>query len=235
MSNAYFQFKNFRISQDRCAMKVSTDACILGAATPLPDEGSLLDIGTGTGLLALMMAQRCPMEIDAVELDTDSYRQALENIKQSRYANRIIVIHGDIRGMRHSKKYKLIICNPPFFERHLRSSSVKTNKAKHADELSFAELTEAVNRNMADDGHFSVLLPVEAVEKFIKTASAVELYPEQRLLIMESEQHRTKREIILFTRLKKKHCPQASLPIKDATGNYSSAFVQLLQPFYLEL
>ena len=105
MSNSFFQFKQFRIEQDRCAMKVTTDACVLGAWSPLPMTGNFLDIGTGTGLLALMLAQRSEGVIDAIELDEESFLQAKENIEASRWKDRIHLIHADIKDFLPGKKY----------------------------------------------------------------------------------------------------------------------------------
>ncbi|MEP7128610.1 MAG: methyltransferase, partial [Chitinophagales bacterium] len=137
MSNTYFQFKQFRIDQDQSAMKVATDACILGAATPAPADGAILDIGTGTGLLSLMIAQKCSGRIDAVELDEGSFHQATSNVQNSLWKDRINVIHSDVRTFHPNKKYDLIICNPPFFENHFKSPFLQKNKAKHAVQLSY--------------------------------------------------------------------------------------------------
>eukprot|EP01136_Pigoraptor_vietnamica_P012822 Opistho-1_new@53158 len=117
MSNHYFQFKQFTIHQDKCAMKVSTDACIQGAWTPIAnDVVHVLDIGTGTGLLSLMLAQRnSNIHIDAIELDADAARQAQENISASPWADRVDVMQGDVTAYQFAKQYDMVICNPPFF------------------------------------------------------------------------------------------------------------------------
>src|SRR2546421_11557996 len=122
MSNSFFQFKQFRIDQDRCAMKVTTDACILSAWAPIPPAGNFLDIGTGTGLLALMMAQRSAGIIDAIELHEESFLRAKENVEASRWRDRIHIIHSDAKLFRPNKKYDFIICNPPFFQNQLKTS-----------------------------------------------------------------------------------------------------------------
>ncbi|MGN6568280.1 MAG: tRNA1(Val) (adenine(37)-N6)-methyltransferase, partial [Flavipsychrobacter sp.] len=142
MSNQYFQFKQFRIEQDKCAMKVSTDACIQGAWTPIHDHvRHVLDIGTGTGLLSLMLAQRDPrMHIDAVELDEQAATQAKENIVSSPFSERIDIIHGDAKEYQANQQYDLIICNPPFFQNSLLGDNSKRNTARHTLSFSYEDL-----------------------------------------------------------------------------------------------
>ncbi|MFI5152541.1 MAG: tRNA1(Val) (adenine(37)-N6)-methyltransferase, partial [Chitinophagales bacterium] len=129
MSNSYFQFKQFRIQQDRCAMKVCTDACILGAwfAEKIPSYSTVLDIGSGTGLLMLMLAQKNKSEIDGIEVDLNTYKQLKENIDQSPWKDQLRVFPGDIRSFSFSGKYDFIISNPPFYEKDLRSDSSARN------------------------------------------------------------------------------------------------------------
>src|SRR5262245_25570320 len=121
MSNTFFQFKQFRIEQDKCAMKVSTDACIQGAWTPIEENvRNVLDIGTGTGLLSLMLAQRKPgIRIEAIEIEEQAYKQAAENVAYSPWAEQIHVIPGDVRNDSLNRKFDLIVCNPPFFQNSL--------------------------------------------------------------------------------------------------------------------
>src|ERR1700761_5782803 len=162
VSNSYFQFKQFRIAQDRCAMKVSTDACIQGAWTPVDNEvKEILDIGAGTGLLALMLAQRAPGDhIDAIELDVDAAQQAAENVAASPWAASVQVIQGDVTQYLFNKKYELIICNPPFFNNSLLSDSDSKNMARHTGALNYEQLFSAIENNMAAKSVASVMLPV---------------------------------------------------------------------------
>lgn len=133
MSNSYFQFKQFRVEQDRCAMKVTTDACIQGAWTPvLPSVKNVLDVGTGTGILALMLAQKnSEITVDAIEVDKDAAGQARANVAGSPWRERINILEGDVRNYPFDKRYDLIITNPPFFSNSLLGDDVNKNLARH--------------------------------------------------------------------------------------------------------
>jgi tRNA1Val (adenine37-N6)-methyltransferase len=154
-----FQFKQFTIHQDQCAMKVSTDACILGAWVDVAQAENILDIGAGTGLLSLMMAQRSTACIDAVELDTPAFEQAKSNIAESNWGDRVEVFLGKIQDFSSDKKYDYIVSNPPFYQNHLKSEKVQKNQAHHTETLSFEELLDSVLRLRTTSGKFAVLLP----------------------------------------------------------------------------
>ncbi len=216
-------------------MKVSTDACLFGAITPVSENDSVLDIGTGTGLLALMLAQKCNCEIDAVERDAPSYSQAVTNVLMSPWSSRIKLHHTDIRLFHPGKKFSLIICNPPFFENHRRSSIAQQNTAKHADQLSFRELIEAVSKNLKSDGLFAVLLPANIIEKFVMLSAMSSLHVLYHVYISNRESLQPKRVITIFSPEIQETKESNSIYIKDAGGNYSRQFRELLQPFYLHL
>ncbi len=216
-------------------MKVSTDACLFGAITPVSENDSVLDIGTGTGLLALMLAQKCNCEIDAVERDAPSYSQAVTNVLMSPWSSRIKLHHTDIRLFHPGKKFSLIICNPPFFENHRRSSIAQQNTAKHADQLSFRELIEAVSKNLKSDGLFAVLLPANIIEKFVMLSAMSSLHVLYHVYISDRESLHPKRVITIFSPENQETKESNSIYIKDAGGNYSKQFRELLQPYYLHL
>src|SRR3979411_468651 len=161
MSNPYFQFKKFTIQQDRCAMKVCTDACILGAwfAAKVPDYSSILDIGGGTGLLMMMLAQKSNSEIHGIELDLSSFKQMKENISQNKWKERLKVFPGDTRPYSFPMKYDFIIINPPFFENDLPSDSAEEQLAKHSKMLTLDELVGVIDKNLEPHGAFGILLP----------------------------------------------------------------------------
>ncbi|KXK42319.1 MAG: methyltransferase small [Bacteroidetes bacterium OLB11] len=139
--NSYFQFKQFKIQQNKCAQKVTEIACIFGAACPIPENTfSILDIGGGTGLLSLMLAQRSKAKIDCIEIDSETSFQLQDNIQNSIFKNRITPLFHDVNSYSFDKKYDLIICNPPFFSNSLKSKSAQKNKAWHDDTLSLSQL-----------------------------------------------------------------------------------------------
>src|SRR5437868_10338543 len=181
MPNKYFQFKQFTIHQDHCAMKVCTDACLFGAlvaevaseagqrptANDQRSTTNFLDIGTGTGLLSLMLAQKHPAaDIDAVEINTGSALQAKENFNSTKWRYSLNIFPSDIKNFITEKKYDLIISNPPFFEDDLLSEIEATNLAKHDAGLTLKELLEVVQRHLHTAGLFAVLLPHHRVQYF---------------------------------------------------------------------
>src|ERR1700720_4654166 len=156
MSNSYFQFKQFVIQQDQCAMKVCTDACILGAwfAEKTPSYSLVLDIGSGTGLLMLMLAQKHKGEIQGIELDLAAYKQLKENMAQSKWKDELKVFPGDVRSFSFTHKFDFIITNPPFFEGDLAAASGAANLARHSKELTLAELLAVIDTNLESSGTF---------------------------------------------------------------------------------
>lgn len=161
MANEYFQFKQFTVRQDHCAMKVGTDGTLLGAWAKA-SEGAchILDIGTGTGLIALMMAQRYPQAlVTAMDIDEGAVRQAKENVSASPFADRIIVIKADVQTFEETEKYDSIVCNPPFFEDSLTCPDPQRTEARHTVTLGYRQLMESVFRLLKDDGLLSVIIP----------------------------------------------------------------------------
>ncbi|MCY7357834.1 MAG: methyltransferase [Rudanella sp.] len=232
-------------------MKVCTDACVLGAWISaerllLPgSEPAILDIGTGTGLLALMAAQNHPTaQVDAVEIDPDAYDQATDNIKNSPFANRIQVHKTAIQHYQPSYLYDLILTNPPFITNHLRSPDAATNRALHTDMLPFADLVTAVDRLLKPNGHWWVLLPpYEAAQLDQLVTTTVGLYPFERLLLRHNAQKAPFRHITGYSR-QTQPLQTDTLTIYEPDGSgqpsanptrerYTDAFRQLLRPFYL--
>ncbi|WP_332367696.1 tRNA1(Val) (adenine(37)-N6)-methyltransferase [Spirosoma telluris] len=181
-------------------MKVCTDACVLGAYADVGLGGRVLDIGTGTGLLALMAAQRNPTAtIDAVEVDEAAFGQATENVLASPFAERVAVVHQRIQDFGDARIYNRILTNPPFYTNHLRSPDAAANRALHTGELPFAELIEAVVRLMKSDGQWWVLLPPYETGKLAELARAIGLNPFKRLLLKHNAQKPVFRVITGFS------------------------------------
>ena len=167
MANGYFQFKHFTVHQQHCAMKVGTDGTLLGAwALASEDPCRILDIGTGTGLIALMMAQRYPQaQVTALDIDEGAVRQAKENVSASPFADRIIVLKADVLTFEEEEKYDSIVCNPPFFVDSLTCPDPQRTEARHTVSLGYRQLMEAAFRLLNDDGRFSVIIPFDCCEK----------------------------------------------------------------------
>lgn len=239
MPKSYFQFKQFIIHQDQCAMKVCTDACILGAYAEKENARRILDIGAGTGLLSLMLAQRTDAHIDAVEIDGAAYGQAQINIAESRFANKVSLHHQSIQGFSmqyldsDNAQYDLIISNPPFYQNSLQSPDAQTNKALHAATLTFDEIIEAVLHLMAPDGRFIVLLPPFEALQLAAFAQKKALYLSKKLLIQHNPQKQVFRHIMTFEKKSVSAYTEETLVIHEKdTGAYSDKFRNLLSDYY---
>ncbi|MBE2288336.1 MAG: methyltransferase [Chitinophagaceae bacterium] len=238
MSNNWFQFKQFRIDQGQCAMKVTTDACIQGAWTPLPKKTKrILDIGTGTGLLALMMAQRTENTlIDAVEYDATAAEQAKENVSHSPWSNRITVQCNDIRAYDSSEKYDAIICNPPFFDNALLGPKHEKNTARHTIALTKEELAMAVVKHLSPEGHVSILLPVPEYRYWLNVAEGYGLFPRAILLIRHRPGSEAKRIVAIMSLSNTGYgAVEHQLTIMQEDGTYTEQFREMLRPFYLNI
>lgn len=237
MSNDYFQFKQMRIHQDRCAMKVSTDACIQGAWTPLNSSvKQVLDIGTGTGLLSLMLAQQNNnLSIDALEIDEHAAAQAQENIDSTAFCKQINVKNVDAVNFCSDTKYDLIICNPPFFTKSLTGPDEKRNVARHNDSLSQQDLAKTISGNLAQDGYASILLPLTEFDLWQNHAKAKGLFTSKTLLIKPFEHSKPNRIIIICAKNECHDMGEETLVIYQAQKIYTDAFTELMRPYYLNL
>jgi tRNA1Val (adenine37-N6)-methyltransferase len=236
MSNAYFAFKQFIVHQDRCAMKVSTDACIQGAWTPVPQGAKrVLDIGAGTGLLSLMIAQRAPgVHIDAIELDAAAAEQAAENVAGSPFSAQIDVRQGDATALQPSKPYDLIICNPPFFRNSLQGPDAARRAARHGRSLNAGSIVTLILAHLAPGGAACLMWPQSEQEAFRLQARSQGLYLRSRLLVRDRAGSRINRAIGMYG-LQAAEPEDHELVIKQADGSYTSDFTRMLAPFYLHL
>lgn len=233
MGNSWFQFQQFRIDQDRCAMKISTDAILLGALANAEKPNQILDIGTGTGVIALMLAQRfAEAKVTAVELDSDAASQAQENISQSPFASRMNLCQGRIQDFSPGEKFDLIVSNPPYFPDHLKSSDSKRNQALHTDSLSFEELIDRVLALLNPDGKFWLILPPRQMEDFADLAKKSDLKDFRRISVRDRADKSIFRVVAAFSKVEKSSDAQ-ELILKDSSGNYTSAYKNLLSGFLL--
>jgi tRNA1Val (adenine37-N6)-methyltransferase len=238
MANTYFKFKQFTVHQDQCAMKVCTDACILGAwfAQKTPAYSQVLDIGSGTGLLMLMLAQKHKGEIRGIELDLAAYRQLRDNIGLSPWKNMLKVFPGDVRSFSFPDKFDFIITNPPFFEGDLQSASDSANLAKHSKELTLSELLPVIDANLSPEGSFGILLPYHRAAWFAEQAASRHGFSlREKLLVRQTPGHDFFRSILYFSRHREASIPTTELTIKDSEGGYTPDFVELMKDYYLYL
>lgn len=221
-------------------MKVCTDSCLFGAYIAAKIEQkiieplTILDIGSGTGLLSLMIAQKSNAIIDAAEIDEDSFYQTKENFDETQWSQRLHVFHTDIKCFSPSHKYDLIFSNPPFFENDLKSENKNKNLARHHDALTLKELTQYIKNNLESNGNFVVLLPFHRTEYFKRIASENGFYLKEELLIKQTPTHSYFRAILFFG-TKQEPVISKELIIKDEEGNYTTGFNILLKDFYLAL
>ncbi len=240
--NPYFRFKQFTVYQERAAMKVCTDACVLGAYAAVSEAQTILDIGAGTGLLSLMLAQRAQpnAQIHAVELEHDACAQACDNIAQSPWVSQISLFHTSIQAfvppppLTH---YDLIVSNPPFFSKHLPSKATPRRMALHDDTLSLPDLAAAVGRLLSREGRFYLLLPPHPTQLFAQAAAAFGLHLQAELQLKHHPQaDKVFRHISTwgFAQPAQTLVPsQLCLHPSTDTRLYTEAFRYLLQPYYL--
>lgn len=232
--NPFFRFKQFVVWHNHTALKVCTEACILGAYVDVARSSTILDIGTGTGILALMAAQRAQnAQIEAVELNSDAAQQARENAELSPFGARIAVRQMAVQDFWPPQLFDLIVCNPPFFSNHLRSPQVARNLALHTQSLSFEDLAEAGARLLGQDGRFVVLLPKYETALFEKAALQKGFFQTCQLVVFQRIDAPVFRMITTF---QKTNVPFVSenLYIHQTDGAYSEAFRRLLQDYYLD-
>jgi tRNA1Val (adenine37-N6)-methyltransferase len=215
-------------------MKVCTDSCILGAwsAKSLNGVEKILDVGTGTGLLSLMLAQKSDSRIDSIELDPESAAQASENIMNSSWPGRIRLIEGNVLHLPLPSDYDFIISNPPFFESDLRSPVDRKNKSKHDETLTLDELIIVMRKHLTTTGRFSVLLPFHRSSHFEELASDNGFFLLEKLTVRQTPAHPPFRSICLFGFQKPEMTESKELTIKNENGKYSPEFSNLMSDYY---
>lgn len=233
--NNYFRFKQFTIIQEKSAMKVGVDSVLLGAWAPLTNPSRILDIGTGTGLLALMMAQRSPQSlIDAVEIDRDAFEEACYNVQQSKWADRITVIHKSFQQFAEecTEKYDFIICNPPYFKNTNGIKNDSRVKARDNESLSLADLFRGVKKILSVDGYFCLIYPIEDYPEMEKNAANCELFVNKKLLIRSKCVAKHIRVAMCFANTFKDFFVDEMVLHGDVRGKYSDKYMNLVSEFH---
>ena len=240
-----FKFKQFTIHQDRTAMKVGTDGVLLGAWTPITSTATkVLDIGTGTGLIALMLAQRLlkcnaysNFAIDAIDIDQLSIEQATENIKNSPFASRIKTHFKSLQEYSPSEKYDAIVCNPPYFVASLKCPDASRTQARHTDSLSFDELLQHSSRLIKEDGSLSVILPINEGNTLINLASQYGFRLKEKVEVHPTPTSEPKRLLIHLIKINNQSIEniKSSLTIEISRHQYTPEYIALTREFYLKM
>jgi tRNA1Val (adenine37-N6)-methyltransferase len=232
--------KQFTVAHDHCAMRVNTDGCLLGALAgedeKLNKVQHILDIGTGSGVIALQMAQRFENAfVDAVEIHGPSAKQAAQNFIASPWSNRMICYHEPLQEFESGSGYDLIISNPPFFENGPTKSDNGVANARHTLTLDFNSLIEHTSRLLNDSGSFWCILPAERAENMIDIALEEHMYPSHIYYIRPKKNREANRLILKFIKERKVETEKKELILYDSTQHYSEAAKGLLAPFYKSL
>jgi len=235
--NSHFQFKQFKIQQENTAMKVGTDGVLLGAWADTENVNSVLDIGTGTGLIALMMAQHSEATITAIEIEENAYLDAKSNVQNSPWSERIKVVHSSFQEYlkNNSQHFDCVVCNPPYFTNSIKSKTESRTIARHNDQLPFETLVEGVSHILNKEGHFSVVLPAGAESDFRYLAANVRLFP-SRITHVKPKPSKAASRVLMEFRFEATLKAEDELTIETETHHeYLPEFIDLVKDFYLKL
>ncbi|MBP6757259.1 MAG: methyltransferase [Bacteroidia bacterium] len=236
MPNSAFAFKQFNVKQDKCAMKVGTDAVLLGSWIQPNGSTHILDIGTGTGVIALMLAQKTNASIVGIDIDVSATQQAQENVDESKFKNSITLFNTSFQDYvkTTSLKFQLIVSNPPFFEQSLKSSDEKRSNARHADVLPFDELLEGVIKVLDESGKFCLILPTLEADKFRNMAQKKGLYLSKLLRVKSRVDKDTDKRHLMQFEFKPTEFSEETIAIEeDERHSYTQAYKELTKAYYL--
>ena len=237
MAQTTFHFKKFSIRQERCAMKVGTDAVLLGAWTSAQDAKTILDIGTGTGIIALMLAQKSNAVIDAIEIDKCAYEEAEHNVRNSPFADLINVMNISLQEFvyKSHRKYDLIVSNPPFFVEASKSFEKARNIARHTDHtLTYHELINSANSLLLENGRLCLILPFKEGNDFIENAVKKHFYCNKLTRVITRKGKQEKRLLLEFSKTRKP-IVENDLLILNEDMSYSRDYIDLTRDYYLNL
>ena len=234
-----FSFKQFTVQQDKCAMKIGTDGVLLGAWCPIDNNPfSVLDIGAGTGILSLMLAQRSNAEqIDSLEIDEEAYEQCVENFENSPWSDRLFCFHAGLDEFvdEPEDEYDIIISNPPFYSEDYKTDSSQRDLARFQDALPFEDLIEAADLLLSENGIFAVIIPYKEEERFIDLCAEVELFPVKVTRVKGSHTTPIVRSLLAFKRYELSVLTADELVIEINRHEYTDDYINLTKDFYLKM
>lgn len=228
-----FRFKQFAVEHKQSSMKVGTDAVLLGAWASCDSVQNILDIGTGSGVISLLLAQRSNAHITAIDIHEASITEATQNFANSPWSHRLTAKHSRLQDYNPKTKFDLIVSNPPYFRNCLKVQDPIRNKARHDDALPFEELLNGIERLMSLDGRFAIVLPTAEYMVFEKMAKNMQFYPFELLHIYSTPEKPCIRVLAEFRR-ENGPCAYSELAIHCPDGTYTSDYQQLTAAFYLD-
>lgn len=235
MSSQEFVFKQFTILQDKCAMKVGTDAVLLGSWVTTVGAKKILDIGTGTGIIALMLAQKSTAVVDAVDIDNNAFQQAQQNADNCKWKDRIHVYHTSLQqfSQSHKQEYDLIVSNPPYFIDSSKASEEARTNARHTDQLPFDDLLNGVLTLLNPTGKFYVILPTKESQVFREMAEKHNLFLRKLTRVITRTDKPEKRVLMKFKFIQGKLEEDAIVIEKDGRHSYTDEYIELTKDYYL--
>ena len=235
MSADKFEFKQFSVNQSKCAMKVGTDAVLLGAWVETNDAQNILDIGTGTGVIAIMMAQKSKAEIVALDIDASACEQSRENVLNSPWPNRVQVYNESLQHFAEhfSLKFDLIVSNPPYFVDAYKSAEEARNQARHTDQLPFSDLVKCAIQLLNPNGRLCIILPTKESIKFRALAAANNLFLTKITHVKTTQYKDEKRQLLQFELINKKLIEETLVIEQEERHCYSNDYKELTKDFYL--
>jgi len=236
--NKPFKFKEFTVNQDQCAMKIGTDGVLLGAWSSIEKNPfSVLDIGAGTGVLSLMLAQRSSAQlIDALEIDELAYEQCVDNFEASPWSDRLFCYHASLQEFAEEIEdgYDLIISNPPFYSEDYKTENSQRDLARFQDAMPFEHLIDSVSKLLSEDGIFCVVVPYNEEARFTHLASKVNLKANKVLQVRGNSQSDIKRSLLEFS-FRESEIKTSELTIETSRHNYTEDYINLTKDFYLKM
>ncbi len=235
MSNNYFKFKQFTIEQENCAMKVGTDGCLLGGWFDITESREILDIGCGSGLIAIMAAQRSNATITGIEIDCDAAMQATRNVNNSPWKERIEIVNRNLLEYNPEKLFDTIVSNPPYFVNSLKCDNTSRTLARHSDSLSSRDFFRKADELLTPDGRICIIIPCDILKEWENSAAEYGFYPTLTTSVKTTPRKAAKRALVEFTREGHTTAREETLILECSPGKYSEEAKMILRDFYLKI